>query len=150
MSAFWNRQLLAAPCAPVSRELSSSCWLVNSWVNAEIDACAESVGRNRDLAARTPHSAARSRARKACSEGFSSRASASSCFSSHCGSVTGKVSGSSFAFTRLKRAGISLRLVRSPEAPKRTNTQGPATLPAANSAGASEVAGSVAGMLDAQ
>src|SRR6266404_9627327 len=42
---------------------------------------------------------------------------------------TAKSLGSRFAFTKLKSAGISLRFVRSPAAPKRTITHGPAGLP---------------------
>src|SRR6266404_2266680 len=42
---------------------------------------------------------------------------------------TAKSLGSRFAFTKLKSAGISLRFVRSPAAPKSTITQAPAGLP---------------------
>ena len=59
--------------------------------------------------------------------------------------ITAKLSGSNLACTRLKREGSSLRLVRSPAAPKSTKTHGPATLPA-NSVGVSGLAVVVAAM----
>ncbi len=66
------------------------------------------------MAARVPQAAAFSRARSALSEGFSSRASASSCFSSNCGSLTTKestratASGSSGSETPMRRKSSSL------------------------------------------
>ena len=80
ISAFWKRQFSADPWALESREPRKSSVLVNSWVNAEYPARAESDGRNRYFAARTPQFAAVSRSIRALSEGFSSRAVASSCF----------------------------------------------------------------------
>ncbi len=43
--------------------------------------------------------------------------------------TTAKFLGSSFALARLKSEGTSLRLVRSPDAPKSTSTHDPAALP---------------------